>query len=203
MPCNAKNQQGATLVVTLIILLVVSWLGIASMRSSNLELKMAISSRDRAVAFEAAESALATIENNLAQTPIPYTSFSADCANGLCFSGDFEGAVDKAECMLSDVNNLGVEQPWRNITNWQDAAKYATINVLTNAGNGGAAIPAQVRYMVEFMCFVQNGLVIVKSTSDTVNKPNYVPLYRITVQASGDANRGAVMLQSVFKVGQS
>ena len=51
-----RRQSGTALVVSLIILAVVTLLGVTSMQSSNTELKLAASQRDRGVAFEAAGS---------------------------------------------------------------------------------------------------------------------------------------------------
>ena len=53
-----RKQEGAVLVVTLMILLVVTLLTVSNMRSSVLEEKMAGNTNDRNVAFQAAESAL-------------------------------------------------------------------------------------------------------------------------------------------------
>lgn len=52
------SQRGATLIVALVLLAVITVIGLASIRSSNLELKMASSARDRAVALDYAESAV-------------------------------------------------------------------------------------------------------------------------------------------------
>ena len=53
-----KSQSGAALVVSLLILLVMTVIGISSMRTTNLQEKMASNTREREQAFEAAESAL-------------------------------------------------------------------------------------------------------------------------------------------------
>ena len=52
---TAKSQQGAALVVSLMILLVMTLIGITAMSSSNLEEKMAGNSRDMMLAFQAAD----------------------------------------------------------------------------------------------------------------------------------------------------
>ena len=55
--CRGK-QQGAVLVVTLILLLVVTLLTVSNMQGAVLQQKMAGNTNDRNVAFQAAESAL-------------------------------------------------------------------------------------------------------------------------------------------------
>jgi len=53
-----KQQNGAILVVVLVMLLIMTGLGVASMRSSGLQEKMAGGARDQNMAFQAAEAAL-------------------------------------------------------------------------------------------------------------------------------------------------
>lgn len=57
-----KAQQGAVLVVSLLILLILTILGVSSMQSSTLEEKMASNSRDRNVGFQSAEAAVRDAE---------------------------------------------------------------------------------------------------------------------------------------------
>lgn len=61
-----KKQQGLTLIVCLIILVVVTLIGVGSIRDVTLEEKMAGNLRSRNVAFQAAESALREGENFIA-----------------------------------------------------------------------------------------------------------------------------------------
>lgn len=65
-----QKQQGAALVVSLIILLVLTVLGVASMRSTTLEEKMAGNSRDLSLAFNAAEAALRGAEAELSASAV-------------------------------------------------------------------------------------------------------------------------------------
>lgn len=56
------RQRGAVLVVSLVILLIVTMIAVSSMRGTVLEEKMAGNTRDRNVAFQAAESAVREAE---------------------------------------------------------------------------------------------------------------------------------------------
>ena len=60
-----KQQQGMSLLVVLILLVVMSILGVAVMRSSSMQERMAANLRDRRLATQAAEAALATAVTNL------------------------------------------------------------------------------------------------------------------------------------------
>ncbi|GGK61656.1 pilus assembly PilX family protein [Amphritea balenae] len=65
-------ERGMVLVVSLIILLAMTVIGLAGMEITSLEEKMTGSMRDRNVAFQAAESALNEAENFLENTrPLP------------------------------------------------------------------------------------------------------------------------------------
>ncbi len=66
LPARIRRGQGGTvLVVSLIILLLMTLIGITAMNTTSLEEKMAGNSRDRNFAFQAAESALREAENNV------------------------------------------------------------------------------------------------------------------------------------------
>lgn len=205
---RASAQGGATLIVSLILLAVITILGLASIRNSSLELKMAASARDRAVAFQRAEAALTRIERSLATTPIPYrmehflttctgdNCFDPDCKKGLCFAGDFDNAVSTTQCKTVKAGNTQKEF-WKDKNIWNDAGKHKKAYV---GKTSGTANVDPVKYIVEFMCFVPR-------TEQTIASPDKegdtdVPLFRITVKAEGEASRATVMLQSTFRVAE-
>jgi type IV pilus assembly protein PilX len=64
-PCPGQYQSGAVLVISLILLLVLTVIGVTSMRSATLEEKMAANTMNHDATFHAAESA---IENALDDT---------------------------------------------------------------------------------------------------------------------------------------
>lgn len=86
-------QRGAVLIVSLLILLVLTIIGVAAMNTSNLEEKMAGNSRAKDITFQAAESALRAGEARFETggtwaTTIPKTGgqmWAANAVNG----GDF------------------------------------------------------------------------------------------------------------------
>ena len=67
---NRKSEQGAVLIVSLIMLLVMTVIGLAGMEVTNLEEKMAGNMRDRNIAFQAAEAALSDAEDYLQSTTL-------------------------------------------------------------------------------------------------------------------------------------
>ena len=82
-----RPQQGMSLLVVLLLLVVMSVLGVAVLRSSALQERMSANLRDRSLATQAVEAALATARANLAAAPkwratVPT---AADCASdGIC-----------------------------------------------------------------------------------------------------------------------
>src|SRR5690606_977331 len=110
--------RGALILVTLIILLVVTVLGMSSVDSSGLEMQMSSNSRLQQQTFEAAEYTLSWVENNLAQSG--YFSlasitndvaglggegvcgaicFSGACNNGYCFNGSYSPGAAWSDCV--------------------------------------------------------------------------------------------------------
>ena len=77
----ARTQRGATLVIVLVLLLVMTLLGLASLRNTVLEERMTANLLDRSIGFQSAESALRDAEAVLAAGPaFP----AAGCNAGLC-----------------------------------------------------------------------------------------------------------------------
>lgn len=207
-----SQQRGATLVVALVILAVITLLGITSIRSSSLELKMAASARDRSIAFQAAESALLTVERHMiAQPPrrialLPSCStpvgsgdiqdqcFTDTCTNGRCFTGRFVGTTQNSDCRLTNATDQMV-QPWKNTGIWNSPESHAVIQV---ARTDAAPEIMEVKYLLEFMCFVLPDDIALENNTDPYS--DAVPLYRITVMAAGEAGRANVMLQSTISV---
>lgn len=203
-----NRQQGATLIVSLVILAVVTLLGVASMRNSNLELRMAASARDRAVAFQRAETALVRIERKLAADPYPITSFdssctgncfSHNCAGGLCFNGEFDSMGSRKQCRLA--RSTGATEPaWLAEAFWSDNNNeyYLQENVPGTVEDG---TPSPVKYVIEFMCFAPSGERDIYGSAGGVVRDGDtdVPLYRITARADGEAGRSSVILQSVYR----
>jgi type IV pilus assembly protein PilX len=220
---TATRQRGATLIVSMVILAVITLLGLSSMRNSTLDLKMAASARDKVIASQAAESALLAVENLLAAKDYSIANFmpscngddcfNQDCLGGRCFSGDLEASIVRDDCSLANIAASGlpnagkkvVRQHWKEENLWNlsanpESATYpGFIKVLTNAriDEHGAMTPSYVRYMVEFLCFVPKDDKVVLDKD--VSRNTGIPLFQVTVRADGDAGRATVMLQSVFK----
>ena len=115
-------QRGASLVVVLVLLLVVTLLGLAVLRGTLLEERMTANMLDRSLSFQAAESALREAEALAATSPaVP----GAGCSSA-------------GVCAVPDAT---LEDRWLddNFTGWVDAT--------SNLGT----LPAPASYFIEFM----------------------------------------------------
>jgi type IV pilus assembly protein PilX len=70
-PANYFAQRGATLIVAMILLLLITMIGVAGMQTTNMQERMAGAMMDRNQAFQTAESALRSAEIYLAATKSP------------------------------------------------------------------------------------------------------------------------------------
>lgn len=205
-----KYQRGATLIVALILLAIVTLVGAAGIRGTSLEMKMIASARDRSMAFEAAEATLrnaelelikkgqssfaedgtlSPAEINLANIATVYTE---NCSNGKCFKGQYDSADPYRSCKLFKDGEVDFS------SFWQDESKYASTSVKV-----AEADEVDTKFLVEFMCFTikERGL---KGTIDDKEVGDedliYMPLFRITAVAEGLGKRATVMAQSMVKV---
>jgi Tfp pilus assembly protein PilX len=62
---SLQSQSGITLIISLVLLLLLTIIGVSSMKVSNLQEKMAGNDRDRNLAFQAAEAALRAAQRHL------------------------------------------------------------------------------------------------------------------------------------------
>lgn len=87
------SQAGVALIVVLILLLVMTLLGLASLRGTLLEERMSANLYDRSLAFQAAESALREAEALLDGDNILAKFPPNGCSNGLCAKPVAESGV--------------------------------------------------------------------------------------------------------------
>ncbi len=173
-----KPQRGSALVVVLLFLTLMSILGIAAMRTSGLEERMAGNSHDRDVALQAAEAALRDAERDVRVNINTGSSFSATCVDGLCL-----------------MSTTATPQ-WRTV-NWNgaDVREYGT---RTAAGPFALAVARTPRYIVELLPDMPatsgGSLAIGGSRSSTRGGTPY----RITAVGWGRRTTTQVMLQSVY-----
>jgi type IV pilus assembly protein PilX len=172
-----KNQTGVVLMVSLIMLLLLTLIGVTGSQITGFEEKMAGNSIDRNIAFQAAEAALAAAEAVVTSSPF-------DCTNG------------RYKAFDSDCNNVADVLPvWESNGCWSPG----TIPLKSVAYTAGTlqGVLAAPRYIIEtlpgFTC--SNAA---SATCTGVGEKKYYH-YRVTARALGGSDSSVVMLQSIFQ----
>lgn len=207
-----KQQAGTALIVSLIILLVVTLLGVASMQTSTFQMKMASSNKERQTVFAIAEAGLREAEKQLEASPPQRaqifdsctgdTCFNQECKGGRCFSGKYpENAPTlDSDCSLWASSSYDDSDPDADSTKfWSDTS----LDVWSNSGlHQTIAVPGStkdVKYILEFLCFANQPPpeALVSAGGDGL------PLFRITALAEGNDSRVKVVLQSIYSLSSS
>jgi len=166
-----QKQEGAVLVVTLMILLVITLLTVSNMRGSILEEKMAGNTNDRNVAFQAAESALREGE-----------VFLEDIVS----LGDFQGQAGL-------FGRTDLEPTFYLGDTWNDS----TYHVVADTSLGTYEKP---RYFIKNMTTVSGAKGALNMSGYGDNKGSGdVTIFRVTVRASGtSADSAEVILRTQY-----
>lgn len=165
------GAKGASLAVVLILLTLMAWLCVASLRGVVLSERMSGAVYDRSLAFQAAETALREAETLLETKP---TFPAAGCLNGLC--------AQRTDLQSSDIPR------------WEDSSTpWRTINADLSVDNSGAAIAVGAEFIVEEMGEAPNWPGCDREVP--MNDKCLSPRFRITAR-SVEAGRAQVLLQA-------
>ncbi|KAB7623153.1 PilX N-terminal domain-containing pilus assembly protein [Alkalilimnicola sp. S0819] len=165
-------QRGAALAISLILLLVMTLLGVSAMRGTTLEEKMAGNTRNRSIAFQAAEAALREAETTL-------TGYDA-----AFISANFGDGVGNG---LYDSNHDA--DPHDN-TLWQ-----GTRSVAANAVPGTAALP---RYYIKEIGFVPGTGGSIGLSQGVPQGSGGITVFEITAQGTGGDTDAQVVLRTRY-----
>lgn len=166
-----STQQGAVLVVALVLLLVLTVLGVTGMRSAFLEERMTGNAQDLQVAFEAGEAALRDGEAVLRGAVLP--EFNDD--NGLYQPAD-----------------PTVAPLWETV-DWTDDDAVRLYAGLDDAP--GNLSRADARYFIEELPPVTSpGETVAADVA--VDEAGF---YRVTTRATGAAGTATIMLQTTYR----
>lgn len=174
LPPRPARQRGVALLVVLILLLVMTLLGLASLRGSLMEERMSAGLYDRGLGFQASEAALREAEALLAAGGLVFPANG--CLAGLCARRvDLTGA-DTARW-------LDPATPWRN----------STVNLGVDSDGDGTAIATTPQFIVEAMGEAPNWPGCDREMP--IHPSCMSPRFRITARSNA-ANRAQVVLQS-------
>lgn len=166
------SQHGTALIISLIILLLMTLLGVTGMQTTLVQERIAGNTRDRNLAFEAAEAALRQGESYLANNAVvgPFNN-----ANGLYQPG------------------TAAEPVWQGENFWDTASHYVQVDGFSAAGTVLAQSPG---YIIEELAPAPadpTGSLAADEPLPTMR------FYRITARGWGGSNTAIVQLQTVFR----
>jgi type IV pilus assembly protein PilX len=188
---GARRQRGVALVVSLLLLVIVALVGLAAVRGTLMQQKMAANSFDREQAFQAAESALRVANSLLLTSPNlqdPDKGYIRNCVDNACPVNPF-AVANLSSNFIHDVNSgSGSDQ--------------------TYTASGVAAM--QPQYVIDIMCNDKNCYGSSSTPSDSSNGFNYGvdsnpgnnSYYRITARSGDPAkvgDRAVVTIQAWIK----
>lgn len=172
---QASCQKGAALIISLLILLVMTLIGITAVSTTSLEEKMAGNTRDLNLAFQAAESGLRDGDGDvlgLLTPPVAVSNCASNCGNTF-----FDTTA------IPDFLTL-TEAQW---VAWGRQYGTAIIDI-----TGVAEDPL---YILEERGFVEDGLKVGTLVSSAVTGTN---LYRATSRGRGASVNTEVIVQSTY-----
>ncbi|HTR01532.1 MAG TPA: PilX N-terminal domain-containing pilus assembly protein [Candidatus Acidoferrum sp.] len=193
---NPARQHGVMMIATLLILLVIGILGMSTVDSSGIEMKMASNNRQQLQAFEAAEFVLSYMEKNLHDNNYFLTNqltnsscgsicFTSTCTNGLCFTGT--SAYADTPTNGANTCQVGTYDPSSDSTLWANGSgKYKTLSVPYTG--------LVAKYIIENRCFTSKNSTLAYSSTT-----NYIHQYRITTLVASEDGRVRVMLRSTIR----
>lgn len=181
-PAMPTRQRGVALIVALVLLLVVTVIGLASMRGTSLQERMSANMFDRSLAFQRSEGALRGAERAITNNWQITTLGGEDCAGS-------DDCVNAGTTAFSDGGD-----------NWTDVGEAFLVN--------DDRSPGTPQYHIQFMgTGVAPNSLGLSENADFGNygntyPPDNVAYYRVTVRSSDPADstdRAIVVLQSTVK----
>lgn len=172
---NSPNQQtGVALFISLVLLLVLTIIGVSSVQTTSLEVRMTRNQHDSTLAFQSAESALRDAEAQV-EALVSTAGFTDTGNNGLYNVADF-----------------GDEEHWHAAAAWTGANSVV-------AGTVVDGIAEQPRYLVEHVASV-----LLEDNAYQLDDPyaaaaaDRVEMFRITARGVGGTINARVLLQSSY-----
>jgi len=184
-----NTQKGVVLVISLVLLLIMTLLGVTAMSTTTIQEKMAGNTLDRERAFQAAEAALRDAEQFIENPPAAFDPLSSavndTCTNGLCTKREDDAAFN-INTGSSDAN--WIDERWSDTTLnvWNTANSYRQYSTTING------ISSTPKYIIEYLSAID--------CPGSITGSSDCEIYRITAQATGGTLSSRVMLQSTYRI---
>ncbi len=181
------RQRGATLVIALLILVMIMMYGIPAAMDSMQNERMAGNTRQRDLAFQAAEHTLKKVEAWIMLQTASSLGALAPAAANSCGVG---GVPDDVDPIPNDGIFPNGECHANDIVYWQ-SFNWSSNGLNPSGSIDTALVAAQPRYIVERMPDVT----VTTPGSPTVTKS----YYRVTARGVGKDSNAAVILQTMYE----
>ncbi|WP_374340756.1 PilX N-terminal domain-containing pilus assembly protein [Methyloversatilis sp.] len=189
----ARSQHGATLLIALVMLIVMTLLGLASIRSTTMQERMGANMYDRSLAFQAVESALREAEASISINTTVTNSSGLYCPpNGLPPSCAVPGPTPTSP---SESEPPAFVERWADSsTQWQAATTWwNSIDTAMKDRLGGSA--RRPEYIIEYMGQFEDGTGCGQRGDTSCRGPRY----RITARMPPVDGLPNVTLQTSYR----
>lgn len=205
---SGLKQSGASLIVSLLMLIVVLILGLSLANMSLQGEKASRSDRDRQIALQAAEAALKDAELDIDPQGTPYANSRGDSFDATSIISFIDGCVadntsaSQGMCLPSK-SGLPIWQT-ADLSNASSSAVAVAFGRFTGQTmvTGKSSFPSQVpRYIIEAVSDVDPGGVADTGQAESPNDANSAKkyIYRITAIGFGANATTQVVLQSFYR----
>lgn len=194
-----SSSKGNVLVITLVLLLIFTLVGVASVGDVAINQHISGNFKDSNLSFQAAEAALKEGEllaenlaashdwENFSSSCSGTNCFTTTCSAGLCFNGDYPTTSDCA----SNPPTTGL---------WSVDATWDSVGAAAVAVTNFPTLSEKPKYIIEFMCFVPRDPVNTPSPTSNYPSGEWSFMYRITGYSAGEGGNSKVAVQSTYKV---
>ena len=195
---SCDMQKGASLIVSLLMLIAVMLLGLSATQIALQSEKASRNDRDRQIAFQAAEAALLDAEMDIDDSPDPARSRSVIFARDNTYAfiagcGQGEGNPFLGLCAQAAE---GAPPPWLTVDLLNHTPSTASVPFGKFTGQtfqvGKGSLPAKLpRYIIELMAYNAPG-----ESAEQASRSHF---YRVTSVGFGMRDTTLVVLQSSYK----
>jgi len=200
-----RRQRGMALVVSLVMLLSLTLLGLAAMQNTSLEERMAGNMRAQNLAFQAAEAGLRAGEAALAQMgPQPAAKNSKPGVGEVWVAGgyneDTSAFTGPYLAISSPTGPTGDESWWKQWTpqDWTSNGVAVTDPLVFVVANSSASIPQQAvpapLYVIEEAGYSRDHLAIGQQRDLATHRYRY----QVTARGTDAGGRSEVLLSSMY-----
>jgi type IV pilus assembly protein PilX len=153
---SGHSQRGIALAVALVLLLLITLVGLAGVRGTMMQQKMAANQYDRQLAFQAAETAIRVAAAKLAANPAGLVARNCQTGGTVCLGNPFVDTSLPSESIKLvpsdeyDAGDNSISQPQyviEHLGDWTDPSSNTGSGQSANAHNYGAqGASAKVAY---------------------------------------------------------